>query len=96
MSKHKHEIGDHDARVVMQNPDGSWDYLTSDECALIVDDVTSATVIYFGKASIASATSAAVWQIKRFTIATGVFTWADGNANFDNVWDNRATTVVYS
>jgi hypothetical protein len=64
--------------------------------AELVDDYTNGTYIYFCLAPIGSATSAAVWQIRRFTIATGLMLWADGNANFDNVADNRATSVSYS
>lgn len=48
------------------------------------------TYIYFGEAVTGSATSSAVWRIKRLTIATGVILFADGNANFDNVWNSRA------
>lgn len=47
---------------------------------------------YFGKAVIASADSAAVWQIRRLTVSAKVTTieWADGNDEFDKVWDDRA------
>lgn len=39
----------------------------------------------------------AVWAIKKVTVtgATTTIEWADGNMNFDNIWDNRATTVNY-
>lgn len=61
--------------------------------------------LYEGKAVRKNAsTAAAVWQITKFTWTAGtggeqVMTlqqWADGNELYDNVWDNRATTVVYS
>ena len=50
------------------------------------------------------ASSTATWKIKKYTWVTGsggdtVMTreqWADGNKLYDNVWDDRATTVVYS
>ena len=50
---------------------------------------------YLGKAAIGSATSAAVWQIKKFTYdvsnnLTGIL-WANGNESFANIWDNYAT-----
>lgn len=66
------------------------------EFAQIVDEA-SATVTYIGKAEPGSAESAAVWQIKRITISGSetITTWADGNVNFDNVWDNRAS-LTYS
>lgn len=56
-------------------------------------DYVSATTSYRGEALPGSATSAAVWRIQLITI-TGddvAITWADGNASFDNVWDNRAS-----
>ncbi len=50
-------------------------------------------VTYVGKAVAGSATSGAVWQIQRITESDQdlIIQWADGNINFDNVWDNRAS-----
>lgn len=63
-------------------------------------DVASATVTYEGWAIRKGATtSSAIWKIRRMTFASGEFTkeeWADGNELYDNEYDNRATTVVYS
>ena len=63
-------------------------------------DVASATVTYEGWAIRKGAlTSDSVWKIRRMTFASGEFTkeeWADGNELYDNEYDNRATTVVYS
>lgn len=64
--------------------------------AEIIDTTTSATYAYHCEAVPGTATSDAAWRISRLTVATGVVLWADGNANFDNVADNRATTAVYS
>ena len=62
-----------------------------------VDDYTTPNVTYVGKAATGSLTNAAVWQIRKIDVTTGmVLTWADGDALFNNIWDNRATTVVYS
>lgn len=59
--------------------------------ALRVDAATS-TVIYVGAADPGALDSAAVWQIVKFDTTTGVVqTFADGNDNFDNVWDNRVS-----
>jgi hypothetical protein len=46
-----------------------------------------------GIAAIGSATSAAVWQIHRIDTTGGNVSvdYADGNENFDNIWDNRAS-----
>ena len=58
--------------------------------ALQLDSVGATT--YIGEAVPGTITSAALWRIKRM-VETGpdlVITWADGNENFDNVWDSRA------
>lgn len=61
-----------------------------------VDDASS-TVTYVGEAPFASSESDAVWRIKKLETIGTVFkvTWADGNANFDNVWSNR-TSITYT
>lgn len=55
------------------------------------------TTTYIGYAVAGSLTSASVWAIKRI-VETGLdvaITWADGNKNYDNIWDNRAS-LTYS
>lgn len=53
-------------------------------------------VTYVGQAVIGSASSASVWQIQKIDETTGtIITWADGDDNFDNVWDNYAV-LTYS
>lgn len=60
--------------------------------ATIIDDTTTANTTYIGKAAIGSATSSAVWQIAKLDTTSGIIkTWADGDANFDNIWDNIAS-----
>jgi hypothetical protein len=61
----------------------------------LMDDTTSATYTYFGSAIPGLATSAAVWQIARMTVATGDFYYAAAGA-YSQIWDNRATSVVYA
>ena len=58
-----------------------------------VDCTTTSNIIYMGVAAIGSATSAAVWQIHRINTTGGNVSvdYADGNENFDNIWDNRAS-----
>ena len=57
-----------------------------------IDDYTTSNVTYVGKATSGTATSAASWQIQKVDETTGVIvTWADGDDNFDNIWDNRAS-----
>ncbi len=55
-------------------------------------DEASSTVTYIGKAVPGSDESAAVWQVQMMdTSGVLTITLADGNDNFDNVWDDRAT-----
>jgi len=56
-----------------------------------VDDV-GGTTIYIGEAQPGTATSAASWRIKRvvFTGDDSETLFADGDTNFNNIWDNRA------
>ena len=60
---------------------------------IIVDDTTTANMIYIGKAPRkdgGNVTSDAVWQIKRVNLTSGVIvTWADGSDIFEKVWDDR-------
>lgn len=60
--------------------------------AIQLDDAGSG-VTYVGEADPGTATSTAGWRIKRLT-ETGpdvAVAWADGDANFNNVWTNRAS-----
>lgn len=55
-------------------------------------DEASSTITYVGFAVPGTATSAASWAIKRLDSTSGlVVLWADGNSNFDNIWDDRAS-----
>lgn len=62
------------------------------QSSIRVDDV-STTVTYIGEAPFASDEAAPVWRIKKLETTGTVMKilWADGNANFDNVWSNRLT-----
>lgn len=47
------------------------------------------TDIYVGKALVGSIIGSSIWQVKKIDAASDiVVTWADGNANFDNVFTN--------
>ncbi len=55
-------------------------------------DFVTDDLIYRGEAAVGSLTSASAWRIRKLVIGVDgdvSETWADGNANFDNVWDNR-------
>jgi hypothetical protein len=59
---------------------------------LIYDEV-DATTTYLGFAPPGAATNQDVWMIQRLTFNGPDITveFADGNAEFDNVWNNRAS-----
>lgn len=54
-------------------------------------DAAATGYTYYGTAPAGTATSAAAWQIQRQGVSGTLtsFLWADGNVNFDNIWDNR-------
>jgi hypothetical protein len=56
-----------------------------------VETAETATYYYIGRAASGSATSSAVWRVARITISSGVTVWADGDRNFNNIWDNYAS-----
>ena len=59
--------------------------------SLKLDQVTS-TLFYVGEATFAAPTSSSTWRIRKIDTSTGVdVKWADGNSNYDNVWDDRAS-----
>lgn len=62
-----------------------------------IDDTSTANVIYIGNAAIGSSGASAVWQIKKLDTSSLALdkTWADGNSDFDNVWNNR-TSLTYN
>lgn len=54
--------------------------------------VVSGTDIYIGKATIGSATSSAVWQVKKIDTASDIIiTWAGGSDSFTNVMTNPSS-----
>ena len=56
-------------------------------------DEASATVTYVGKASTSALTSNAVWQILKMETSGSItiISYADGDSEFNNIWDNRAS-----
>jgi len=56
---------------------------------------TDADLLYEAWAASGSATSAAVWKIKRIKQSTNLTEWADGNDAYDNIWGNREA-LTYS
>lgn len=82
--------------VLNKDPMGTPIQGMNDEVAVRVDDAGGG-VSYVGKAKAGTATSLPRWQIKRVTIVVtdSVVEWADGDNQYDNIWDNRAA-LVYS
>ena len=53
-------------------------------------DSGDGNISYVGKSATGSITSTSTWQIQRIDETVGfILEWADGDANFDNIWDNR-------
>lgn len=93
--------------MFIKNPGGGISNPATEETLLQVlgklsvriDDISTSGVTYIGKAIIGSSTSSSAWQIIKIdetgTPITCSITYADGNANFDNIFDNR-TSLTYS
>lgn len=79
-----------------ETPDGQIQHLRSDlEAAYKVAVDEGATYTYIGHAEPGTATAASAWRIKRLTNSNSSVVWADGDGDFDNVWDDRVS-LVYS
>lgn len=88
-------LTDAELRATPVEVEGTF-YSTTAQYAVIADDVTTGGVVYVGYADPGTATSAASWRIKKIDTSNyPITTWADGNSNFDNVYDNR-TSLTYS
>jgi hypothetical protein len=74
----------------ISDPDGSLTREVTTTLAVRIDE--QAPVTYIGEATVGSATSGAVWRIRKIDASSGtVITWADGDTDFNNVWDDRAS-----
>jgi hypothetical protein len=59
-----------------------------------IDD--GGTILYIGEALVGASETEPVWRIRKLDTAGGLTaTYADGDANFDNVWADRLT-LTYS
>jgi hypothetical protein len=61
------------------------------DCRLV--DESNSNVVYKGFANPGALTTQPVWAIQKITNSGGIlsYQWADGNKNFDNIWNNRKT-----
>jgi len=58
----------------------------------LLDDYTTTNVTYVGYATAGTATSAASWKIIKIDETNGLaITLADGDEEYNNIWDNRVT-----
>lgn len=63
------------------------------DLTLLLDDVGGG-ITYIGTAQPGTATSDADWKIKRLDESDSTdiqILWADGDALFDNIWDDRVS-----
>lgn len=84
-------LGDTSGNLVKVSPKNGLVTDSNDYAVQI--DVVSSSVTYVGKAVIATATSAASWQVKKISVSGTVtsITWAGGANSFNQIWDNRAS-----
>lgn len=83
---------------VKVNPSGALateTTLTTPTYKTLIDDTTTASVTYLGKADIGSATSSAVWRISKIDESGSVTSITWSGADFNAIWDNR-TSISYS
>ena len=70
------------------------DNATEEEMFALQVDFINDDLLYRGEAAPGTATSAALWRIRKITIDNSgegdvVTTWAGDTADFDKIWDNR-------
>lgn len=91
---------DYDEGVIAYNIDSGTTAVVNYKISMLIieqpDEATQTdedgTVTYYGYAAPGSDTSKPVWKIKKVDETGDLFiVWADGNANYDNIWDNRAS-----
>lgn len=60
---------------------------------LAIVDEASATVTYVGETKPGTSSASALWRIRKITESGTITTvaFADGDDQFDNVWDDRAS-----
>ena len=63
--------------------------------AEVIDDYSNDNYVYFCEAAVGTALATPKWRIQRMEVATNIFDWADGNADFDNAAD-APNTLTYS
>lgn len=78
-----------EAVVVTQ---GTSPWIVSSGLYNVFLDEASATITYVGEAEPGTSAASALWRIKRLDSTSGLLiTWADGDSDFDKVWNDRAS-----
>lgn len=85
------EIAEHGRAGGVSTAQGFKYVRDADEKTII--DEANANTTYIGKAKMGASTSSSDWQIKKLSISGNVtsFLFADGDDDYDNVWDDRAS-----
>lgn len=94
LNEHFESADGHGAKRVVNvsvNPDGSFDLPEGKNLKFLWDDTTTTDATYLGWALPGTATSAASWKIKKVDSANKQILLADGDSDYNNIWDNRAT-----
>lgn len=84
-----------DAELVIVNGAEVYRLRKSSPAEALVMEDTGAGIMYVGTALPGSALSDPVWKIKQILTSGLVLRilWADGDSQYDNVWDNRASLI---
>ena len=79
--------------IKVTNPDGSsiGSLSGSTYYESFVDTTTDTNLVYLGKATAGTATSAGSWQIKRYNKSAGHMSFADDVTSFTKTWDDRTS-----
>ncbi len=86
--------GSLNANVVIDRND-QITVFTGDE-AKKIDDTSTNKITYVGAAVVGANGASSVWKIFRINETSGFsIEYADGNSNYDNIWNNR-TSLTYT
>ena len=76
-------------RILERSPVASAVALQEDFAEIAARHSDGSNIVFAGEARVSSPDiTAAIWQVYRVDTETGEVTYADGNQNFDKVWDS--------
>ncbi len=91
---------DYDDGTVAYNSSTSGDIVATFSVPMLVMETINealrsaevGSITYYGYAAPGTATDKAAWKIKKIDGTGDIFVqWADGNDDYDNIWDNHAS-----